>query len=147
MCYTPAFPLPPSLYRANLLLVPFIWKMKISISCIRPILDIIKTTIKIEQSILHKGQNSLTLCLNWVTFLTLEDLTDFFFFFFLYIHQACSINTKKFNPQKLSAGLPYQWTGEVFRRRLFFVVSGGDRYQLRWQKKTKTWGEIENKVW
>ena len=53
MCYTPAFPLPPSLYRANLLLVPSIWKMKISISYIRSILDIIKTTIKIEQSILQ----------------------------------------------------------------------------------------------
>ena len=141
MCYTPAYPLPPSLYRANLLLVPFIWKMKISISCIRSILDIIKTTIKIEQSILQRTKFIDTL-------FELSHIFNFrgsdwlFFFLFLYIHQACSINTKKFNPQKLSAGLPYQWTGEVFRRRLFFVVSGGDRYQLRLQKKTKTWGEI-----
>ena len=142
MCYTPAFTLPPSLYRANLLLVPSIWKMKISISCIRSILDIIKTTIKIEQSILQRTKFIDTL-------FELSHIFNFrgadwlyFFCFFLYIHQACSINTKKFSPQKWSAGLSYQWTGEVFRRRLFFVVSGGDCYQLRLQKRTKTWGEI-----
>ena len=61
----------------------------------------------------------------------------FFVFFFLYIHRACSINTKKFSPQKCSTGLPYQQTGHLFRRRLFFVVSGGGPYQLRLQKKTK----------
>ena len=141
MCYTAAFTLPPSLYRAHLLLAPSIWKMKISISYIRSILDIIKTKIKIEQSILQRTKFIDTL-------FELSHIFNFrgsdwlFFLLFLYIHQACSINTKKFNPQKLSAGLPYQWTGEVFRRRLFFVVSGGDRYQLRLQKKTKTWGEI-----
>ena len=136
LCYTPASTLSTSLYRTNLLLVPSIWKAGLANTYFLYKISLYKNLTIYPPK--DKNFFGGTLRFNDTLF---EPSHIFNFrgsdclFFSLYIHRPCSFNTKKFSPQKWSTGLPYQWTGHLFRRRLFFVVSGGDRYRLRLQKR------------